>query len=332
MPTSFAPSTQTSRTSPSNSSSRSGGHIGPTTAEKAIAAVEVIVPLAGVAVAVVLLWGRAVSALDLALLAVMYTITTIGIGAGFHRYFSHDSFETIKPIRAALAIAGCMAGQGPVKYWVGLHRIHHAKSDKPGDPHSPHLHGDDLSGRIRGFLYAHIGWNFQHDVDSAERAWCASSFRGDRLIRVIDRLYLFWLFVGLVLPSAIGGLATGTWTGAATGFLWGGLVRMFLVNHTEFSINSICHLFGSRPFESRDESRNNVWVGLLAFGDGWHNNHHKFPTSALHGLKWWQFDLNGYLILTLQALGLAWNVKRPAEHILERAEAERLETRFSESS
>lgn len=309
---------------------RTGGHIGPTTSERIIAAVEVVVPLAGVVVAISLLWGRGVSGLDLALLTVMYSVTTIGIGAGFHRYFSHDSFETYGPVRAALAIAGSMAGQGPVKFWVGLHRIHHAKSDQKGDPHSPHLHGEGLAGRLRGFVYAHIGWNFAHDADSKERAWCAMSFRGDRLIRIIDKLYLFWVFLGLALPAAIGGVVTGTWWGAFTGFLWGGLVRMFLVNHTEFSINSICHLYGPRPYQSRDESRNNVWVGLLAFGDGWHNNHHKFPTSAMHGLEWWQFDLNGYLILVLEKLGLAWNVKRPSPQTLEKAAAETREALAAE--
>ena len=298
------------------------GRIGASTTERVVATFEVTVPLAGFVLAVILLWGRGVSGLDLALLLGMYVITMVGIGAGFHRYFTHNSFETSTPIRIALAIAGSMAGQGPVKYWSGLHRIHHSRSDKPGDPHSPHLHGDGWWGRTRGFMYAHVGWIFFHKVESDERARCVFDLLMDPVIHRIDRFYLFWVFLGMAIPAALGGLLTGSWMGALTGLLWGGLVRMFLVNHSEFSINSICHLFGRRPYDVRDRSRNNPWVGILAFGDGWHNNHHKFPTSALHGLKWWEFDLNGRLILMLEAVGLVWNVKRPTKEMMEKAEAE----------
>lgn len=285
--------------------------------ERQIALLEVVVPFLGVVAAMVLLWDHAIDAMGLVLLVVMYTLTLIGIGAGFHRYFSHRSFETTEPVKVLLAIFGSMAAQGPVVYWASIHRIHHARSDKPTDPHSPHYRGSGWRGRLRGLLYSHVGWLFSHKMEEGEGRRHGGDLLLDPTIAAVDRVYLFWVFLGLALPAAVAGLWTSSWAGALSGFLWGGLVRMFLVHHSFWSINSICHLYGTTPFRTRDKSKNNAWVGILAFGDGWHNNHHAFPASPVHGLEWWQFDVNGYFIRTLEFLGLAWDLKLPTKSMLE---------------
>lgn len=293
-------------------------HAGPTSVERWTGLVAAIVPFIGFVAAVITFWGNGLSGLDLTLLFVMYAVTMVGVGTGFHRYFTHRSFEAPMPIRVALGIAGCMAAQGPVSFWVGFHRIHHARSDSAGDPHSPVVNRNGWWQRVRGFCYAHTGWLFFHQIDRWDRLNAAFDVLTDPVIRFIDRLYFVWIALGLAIPALLGGVISGSWEGAWTGFLWGGLVRLFLVHHSEFSINSICHLFGPRPYETQDMSRNNPWIGIIAFGDGWHNNHHKFPTSAMHGLRWWQVDLNGYLILILEKLGLARNVRRPSREEIDK--------------
>jgi stearoyl-CoA desaturase (delta-9 desaturase) len=249
-----------------------------------------------------------VSALDLALFAGMYVATILGIGMGYHRLFTHRSFKAIQPVRVALAICGSMAAQGSVVYWVSNHRRHHQYTDLPGDLHSPVIDGTDRLGRWAGFWHSHMGWTFGHALTNP--LLFAKDLYHDPAISRINRLYLVWVGLGLALPAALGGLLTGTWTGAVGGLLWGGFVRLFVSYHVSNGIDSVTHMFGTQPFETRDESRNNpLWV-LPTLGEGWHNNHHAFPTSASFGLRWWQVDPAWWLIRGLERVGWAWDVKR----------------------
>jgi stearoyl-CoA desaturase (delta-9 desaturase) len=249
--------------------------------------------------------------LYLAILAGMYIATALGITVGYHRFFTHKSFETPKPVAALLGILGSMAMEGPVIDWVGVHRSHHQHSDGDKDPHSPNHHGGGFVGTIRGLWHAHVGWIFRFRTANLERY--TPDLRASRLIRVTSRLFPLWALLGLLLPALLGGLLTMTWLGALLGFIWGGLVRIFLVHHVTWSVNSVCHIWGSRPFKSHDHSRNNVIFGVLAMGEGWHNNHHAFPTSARHGLRWWQLDVSYITIWLMSKVGLAWNVRVPSE-------------------
>ncbi|HWP45777.1 MAG TPA: acyl-CoA desaturase [Candidatus Limnocylindrales bacterium] len=282
--------------------------------ERTIALVVVITPFLGFLAATILFWGYALGLVELGLLIGMYAATIIGIGVGFHRHFSHRAFKTNRVVRVILAILGSMAAQGPVLFWAAIHRRHHAYSDQSGDPHSPHLHGDGISGLLRGLWHAHTGWLFVHEV--TDWSHYIPDLLRDTLLFKVNRLYFVWVFLGLLIPTLLGGILTGTWIGALQGFLWGGLIRTFLVHHTTWSVNSITHVCGTRPFHSRDESRNNFLIALLAFGEGWHNNHHAFPGSARHGLKWWQIDWNGCVIRILERIGLAWDVKVPTARML----------------
>ncbi len=279
-----------------------------TNASRVVTVIAVVVPPLGLVSAAGLLWGVAVRPLDLVLLVGFYGLGAVGVTVGFHRHFAHRSFETTPSVRAVLAVLGCMAMQGPLTQWVTDHRKHHALSDREGDPHSPHLH-DGVLGGLRGFAHAHISWLFSSKGMERGRDWGRDLYE-DRLIRAIDRLYLVWVVLTIGLPFTVG-LA---WGGPAVGFeamIWGGLLRIFLFQHATFSVNSICHLFGTRPYRSRDESRNNAVVALFTLGEGWHNNHHAFPSSARHGLGRGQLDLAWLVIRGLELLGLAWNVRRP---------------------
>jgi stearoyl-CoA desaturase (Delta-9 desaturase) len=276
-----------------------------------------IIPLAGVVTAVVLLWGTGISAVDATIALAAYVITGLGITVGYHRYFTHKSFNAPRPVRAALAVAGSLAIQGSVIDWVATHRRHHAFSDQFGDPHSPHVDVDDgVRGVLRGLYHAHIGWLFEPSGTVAE-VW-APDLLDDDLIRRIDRAFPWMILVSFALPAVIGGLVTWSITGALTAFVWGSLVRIFVLHHVTWSINSICHFYGSRPYESRDEARNNVFMALLGFGEGWHNAHHAFPASARHGMRWWEFDASWITIRALQVLGLVSDVKLPSERQLAR--------------
>ncbi len=269
----------------------------------------VIVPFAGLLAAIVLLWGGVFDWFYLALLVAMYLATGIGITVGYHRLFTHRSFRTSRPVTAVLAALGSMALEGPVLQWVAMHRAHHQHSDEVDDPHSPHAHGSGVWGMLRGFWHAHLGWLFEGDP--ADLQHYVQDLRRDPLIHWMDRLFILWVVLGLLIPAAIGLLISGTWTGALLGLLWGGLVRILLVHHVTWSINSVCHIWGSRPFQCHDESRNNVIFGFLGFGEGWHNNHHAFPTSARHGLRWWQFDGSYLVIKAMALLRLASDVRVP---------------------
>ncbi len=277
----------------------------------AVTLLVVLVPFLGLAGAAVLLWGWGFSWVYLGLLLGMYVATVLGITVGFHRLFTHRAFETYAAIKVVLGVLGSMAVQAPLLKWVAVHRRHHQHSDRPDDPHSPHGHGRGVLGVLRGLWHAHLGWIFQPEPPGLDRY--VKDLRQSRLLRTVNVLFLVWVSAGLLLPALLGGLLTGTWTGAWLGLLWGGLARIFLVHHVTWSINSVCHLWGFRPYRSGDQSRNNYVFGVLGLGEGWHNTHHAFPTSARHGLRWWQPDVSYYVIRALAWLGLAWDVRLPTK-------------------
>jgi stearoyl-CoA desaturase (delta-9 desaturase) len=288
------------------------------TLEKRVNLLAVAIPFVATIAAIVLLWNSVVSATDLAILAVMYVLTGLGVTVGFHRMLTHRSFQAPKPIEYGFAVLGSMAVQGPVMAWVADHRKHHAHADQEGDPHSPHVgHGSGWSGAIRGLFHAHVGWLFIH-TQRGKRDRYAPDLIADPTISFFDRTFLFWVFAGLALPFGLGYLIGGTLMTALTGLLWGGGVRMLVVHHVTYSINSLCHFFGRRDFETGDESRNLAWLSLFTFGESWHNNHHAFPTSARHGLRFWQVDPSWIVIRALEATGLAWDVVRIDERRQER--------------
>ncbi len=298
-----------------HSSSPPVGTVRPETSRisRVVTLVAVIVPLLGAALAMVTLWGAAFRWVDVALLVSFYVLCAFGTTIGFHRYFTHRGFEAYGPVKVVLGVLGCMTMQGPLTQWVTDHRKHHALSDKPGDPHSPHVgHGDGFLGAVRGFVHAHMGWMFSNLGMEQGRAYGKDLYE-DRTVIWIDRLYLLWVVLTLGLPFAIGYVVGGG--SIALGLealVWGGLFRIFLYQHATFSVNSICHMFGRQEYRSRDEARNNWLVALFVFGEGWHNNHHAFPASARHGLSRFQFDVSWWVIRGLERLGLVWNVKIPS--------------------
>jgi stearoyl-CoA desaturase (delta-9 desaturase) len=255
----------------------------------------------------VLLWDTWVDWTSVVVMAVMYVVTVLGITLGFHRLLTHRSFQTYKPVEYTLAILGSVAVQGPVISWVADHRKHHAHTDKEGDPHSPHGHGGGLRGAISGLWYAHMGWLF-HVSGTSEHARYARDLHEDRGMRFIHSTFGLWVTVGILMPAALGYLFEPTLAGAAKAALWGGLVRIFVLHHVTWSINSVCHFFGTRRFAVEDHSTNVFWLSLLSFGESWHHNHHTFPRSARHGLRWWEVDPTGWLIRGMRRVRLAWNV------------------------
>jgi stearoyl-CoA desaturase (Delta-9 desaturase) len=269
----------------------------------------VFLPFAGLILAIVLLWDRFVDPGTLAITAFMYALAGMGITVGFHRLFAHRSFEARQSVRATFAVLGSMAMQGPIIRWVANHRTHHAHPDKEGDPHSPHLSPHTgIRGAIAGLYHAHVGWIFTPDRPAEERY--AKDLLNDRLIAFIDRTSIVWVLSGLALPFGLGYAISGTLRGALLAMLWGGAVRIFLVHHATFAINSLCHFMGTRRFATGDHSRNLVWLAPITFGEAWHNNHHAFPNSAFHGLRRWEIDLGGLVIRGLERLGLATKVTR----------------------
>jgi stearoyl-CoA desaturase (Delta-9 desaturase) len=269
-----------------------------------------VVPVGLVVMAGWLAWGGALHWPDLVVLAVTYLLTGLGVTVGFHRLFTHRSFQTSAPIRALLAALGSAAIEGPVIEWVANHRKHHQFSDQPGDPHSPHVdHGSGWRGALSGLFHAHVGWIFKGDAMASEERY-AKDLLTDPVMRLIDRTFPLWVLAGLAFPFGLGVALTGSIAGGLTALLWGGAVRLFFVHHATFSINSLCHFFGRQQFATGDESRNLLWLALPTLGEAWHNNHHAFPTSARHGLRWWQLDPSSWLIAGLERLGLAWDVVR----------------------
>ena len=286
--------------------------------ERQITVVAVVLPFLGFIVALWLLWGGAVSGLDLAILAVMYAAVGFGVTIGFHRLFTHRSFEAKPWLRATLGILGSMSVQGAVIHWVADHRKHHTFTDEEGDPHSPHTHGEPgWRGVLKGLWHSHMGWLFDGDHSSARRF--APDLRKDPLMRKIDTLFPLWALLGLAIPFVLGFALSGfELMAGVTAFVWAGLVRVFLLHHATWSVNSICHMYGKQPFSTKDESRNNWMVALVSLGEGWHHSHHAFPTSARHGLQRFQFDPSFQLIRLFERLGWATDVKHPKPDQIEK--------------
>ena len=278
--------------------------------QHAIAFMVMVLPILGTIVATYLAIRDGITKMEIGIFLFMYLVTMGGMTIGLHRYFAHRSFETGPRMRVLLAILGSMSTQGPILSWVTLHRKHHAFSDRPGDPHSPHVHGNKVYGMLEGLWHAHIGWMYTENSND----WTYSrDLMGERALFWVHRTYLYWVALAFLLPAVICGLLTMSWQGAALGFLWGGLVRCFVVNQSSWCVGSICHYFGSKRFETHDHSVNNYVVAFFTFGEGLQNNHHAFPSSARHGMSWWEPDFSGTLIHLLKAVGLAWNVYHPSE-------------------
>jgi stearoyl-CoA desaturase (Delta-9 desaturase) len=285
------------------------GH-GMTRAQRIGNLLAVIIPFVAVVLAIVLTWNSLVGWHDLALMAVMYVVTGLGITIGFHRLLTHRAFSTSKPMEYAFAVLGSMAVEGSVDHWVADHRKHHAHTDVEGDPHSPHVgHGDGVRGALRGLAHAHMGWMLT-EQGGAQRTKYAKDLIEDPGMRWISKNFHVLATLSLAIPFVAGWIITGRLTGALTGFLWGGLVRVFLLHHVTWSINSVCHFFGRRRFATDDHSTNVAWLSVLSFGESWHHNHHAFPRSAVHGLRRREVDPSAAVIWVLEKLGLIWNVTR----------------------
>jgi len=278
--------------------------------QKAVMLVITVVPFIAVVAAVGLLWNQAVSWVDLALMAVLYVLMGVGVTVGYHRMLTHRAFEAVAPLKATLLVLGSMSLQGSPINWAVDHRQHHAHSDQEGDPHSPHAgFGGGLGGQLHGLLHAHMGWLFVHP-HAQDKKRLARDLLEDKMVLFIDRTFLLWAVLGFALPFVLGYAITQSLWGGLTGLLWGGLVRLFFNHHVTWSVNSICHFFGRRPFAAYDQSTNNWVLAIPSLGEAWHHNHHVFPSSAYHGLGRKQIDISGSLIGFWEKLGLVHNVRR----------------------
>ncbi|MDP9181354.1 MAG: acyl-CoA desaturase [Actinomycetota bacterium] len=277
--------------------------------EQVALAIFIVVPLLGIFGAGFVLWGTGLSVVDVTLAVVFYTITLYGITVGFHRLFTHGSFKAVRPLRIALAVAGQMAIEGPVTRWVADHRRHHAYSDEEGDPHSPWRYGTGFRALSKGLFYAHIGWLF--DVEQTDQKRFAPDLLADRDIARVARLFPVLVAVSLLAPAVLGGLITWSWTGALTAFFWASVVRIGLLHHMTWSINSICHTWGKRPFVTKDRAVNVAWLAVISGGESWHNLHHADPTCARHGVDKGQLDSSARLIRWFERAGWARDVRWP---------------------
>ena len=268
------------------------------------------VPFLAIVAAVPVAWGRGLGWRDVVIAVVMYAVTGHGITVGFHRYFTHGSFKARRPLRVALAVAGSLAIEGPVVRWVADHRKHHRFSDKDGDPHSPWRYGESVPALLKGLLHAHMGWLF--DVEQTSQKQYAPDLLQDRDVVRVSRAFPVLVLVSLLLPPLTGGLWSMSWQGALTAFFWGSLVRIGLLHHVTWSINSICHAVGEKPFRSRDRSGNVWWLAVLSMGESWHNLHHADPTSARHGVLRGQLDSSARLIRWFERAGWAYDVRWPS--------------------
>jgi len=284
----------------------------------------VVVPFAALAAAVPIAWGWGLSWTDLVIAAMAYVVCGFGVTVGFHRYLTHGAFKTRRWLRVVFAVAGTLAVQGSVIQWVADHRRHHAFADRDGDPHSPWRYGTNVAGLAKGLVFAHVGWLFGRDLTNRQRF--AKDLLADPDIRRVDRLFLPLVAVSLLAPPAVGGLLTRTWVGALTAFFWATLVRIGLLHHVTWSVNSVCHVFGERPLSTRAGDRaTNFWpLAILSFGESWHNGHHADPTSARHGVLPGQIDPSAQLIRLLDKLGWVYDVRWPS--------AERIAARRRESA
>ena len=284
----------------------------------ALVLLNVVVPAVGFAVAIFVSWDKSFALPELVVGLFFYVFSGLGISVGFHRLFTHRSFTCVPAIRWLLGGAGCMAAQGPLLYWVATHRVHHQNADREGDPHSPHTGTVSSGGMLRKWFHAHIGWAFHYR--NADYVKVVPDLLTDCVAMSIQRHSVRWLMAGLIFPAVLVAAWRGSWGGLLTGFLWCGLARIFLLQHVTWSINSICHLFGARPFLTHDESRNHAFCAIAGFGEGWHNNHHAFPTSARLGLRWWEVDPGYWFIRLLALCGWATDVRSPtSEQVSARA-------------
>ncbi|MDR0342967.1 MAG: acyl-CoA desaturase [Nocardiopsaceae bacterium] len=282
--------------------------------ERLLIGVFVAVPLLALAAAIPVAWGWGLGWHDVVIGLVFYVISGMGISMGFHRHFTHNSFKANKPLRIAMAIAGSLAVEGPVLVWAADHRRHHKYSDREGDPHSPWRFGSDVRALTKGFLYAHIGWLFNPDRTSQQKF--VPDLLADRPIRRISGLFELWVAVSLLAPALIGGLWSMSLTGALTAFFWASLIRICLLHHVTWSINSVCHTFGNEDFQARDKSRNVAWLAIPSFGESWHNLHHADPTCARHGALKGQIDISARVIRWAELASWAWDVRWPDENRL----------------
>jgi stearoyl-CoA desaturase (Delta-9 desaturase) len=280
------------------------------TRDRIITGIVTVAPILGLGIAVRQSWNGLLHPRDVLIFALLYVLTGLGVTVGFHRLLTHRAFKTTPAVRAVFTALGSVAIEGPVISWVADHRKHHAFADQAGDPHSPHVdHGGGWGGALRGLAHAHVGWLFIHTQRGNKERY-APDLLADPVVRFIDRTFVWWALGGLGAAFALGWVLGGTLEAGLTALLWGGAVRMLVVHHVTYSINSLCHFFGRRPYATGDESRNLGWLALPTFGEAWHNNHHAFPTSAFHGLRRREIDPSGAVIRLLERAGLAWDVVR----------------------
>ncbi|WP_377269713.1 acyl-CoA desaturase [Peterkaempfera sp. SMS 1(5)a] len=289
-------------------------------AERVALTAFIVVPFVALIAAVPAAWGWGLGWRDLVIMVAMYYIACHGITIGFHRCFTHGSFKPNRPLKIAVAIAGSLAVEGPLVRWVADHRRHHRYSDKDGDPHSPWRYGETVPALLKGLFWAHLGWMF--DEEQTDQRKYAPDLIKDDDIRRISRQFALWTVVSLAIPPLLGGLLSWSWQGALTAFFWGSLVRVALLHHVTWSINSICHAVGRRPFRSRDKSGNVWWLAVLSCGESWHNLHHADPTSARHGVLRGQLDSSARIIRWFELAGWAHDVRWPSTERLESRRAE----------
>jgi stearoyl-CoA desaturase (delta-9 desaturase) len=280
----------------------------------------VILPFLAFLAAIPVAWGWGLGWTDVILFVVFYYLSGLGITVGYHRLFTHGSFKANRPLRIAVAIAGSMAIEGPVIRWVADHRRHHAHSDRDGDPHSPWRYGTSTGALMKGLGWAHLGWMF--DENHTNREKYAPDLMHDEDIRFVEKTFVLWLLLSLFLPPAIAGLIHMSWTAALSAFFWASLVRVFLLHHVTWSINSICHMIGERPFQARDKSTNFWPLAILSFGESWHNMHHADPTAARHGVLRGQLDTSARIIWIFEKFGWATDVRWPKPERIEKLKAE----------
>ncbi len=285
-------------------------------AEQVALGIFIVVPLLGVLASGFVLWGSGLSWVDVALFAAFYVVTLHGITVGFHRYFTHGSFKAKRPLRIALAIAGQMAIQGPVTRWVADHRRHHAYSDEEGDPHSPWRYGGGVKGLTKGLFHAHVGWLF--DTEQTDQKRFTPDLLADRDVVKVSRQFPVWVAVSLLAPAVLGGLLSWSWIGVLTAFFWASVIRVGLLHHITWSINSICHTWGQRPFQTKDRAVNVWWLAAISGGESWHNLHHADPTCARHGVDKGQVDTSARIIRWFEVAGWAWDVRWPKAERLDK--------------
>ncbi|MGI8879744.1 MAG: acyl-CoA desaturase [Jatrophihabitans sp.] len=279
------------------------------TGENVLIGLFVVVPFLALLAAIPVAWGWGLGWSDIWIGALFYVISGLGVTVGFHRYFTHGSFKANRPLRIALAVAGSLSIEGSVIRWVADHRRHHAFSDREGDPHSPWRFGDTPAALIKGFGYAHVGWLFGRELTNEKKF--APDLLVDRDIQRVDRMFPLWVATTMLAPALLGGLVTWSWTGALTAFFWASLVRICLLHHVTWAINSICHTIGDRPYVARDKSANFWPLAIVSFGESWHNSHHADPTCARHGVRRGQIDSSARVIWLFEKFGWAHDVRWP---------------------